>query len=112
MDFLAIDVETANADYSSICQIGIAEFIDGQITNTWSQLINPEAEFDIFNTMLHGIGEIDVDGAPTFKQFMADMVDKVSGRFLVHHMPFDRTAINRACTNCDMPHLEVMFQKC
>ncbi|MFT7592298.1 MAG: DNA polymerase-3 subunit epsilon [bacterium] len=64
MNFLAIDVETANADYSSICQIGIAEFKGGEITNTWSQLINPEVEFDIFNTMLHGIGEIDVDGAP------------------------------------------------
>jgi DNA polymerase-3 subunit epsilon len=26
MSYLALDVETANADYSSICQIGIAEF--------------------------------------------------------------------------------------
>ena len=25
MDYLAIDVETANTDYSSICQIGIVE---------------------------------------------------------------------------------------
>ena len=35
MNFLAIDIETANADYSSICQIGIAEFENGQVVNSW-----------------------------------------------------------------------------
>jgi DNA polymerase-3 subunit epsilon len=29
MEFLSIDVETANPDMSSICQIGIASFKDG-----------------------------------------------------------------------------------
>lgn len=28
-DFVAIDVETANADMASICQIGIAGFANG-----------------------------------------------------------------------------------
>jgi DNA polymerase III epsilon subunit-like protein len=28
MDFIALDVETANADKSSICQIGIAKYIN------------------------------------------------------------------------------------
>ena len=31
MKYLALDVETANADYSSICQIGIAEFENGKM---------------------------------------------------------------------------------
>ena len=29
--FYTLDVETANADYSSICQIGIAEFSNGEL---------------------------------------------------------------------------------
>ncbi|MCL2029046.1 MAG: hypothetical protein FWG97_01290 [Deltaproteobacteria bacterium] len=36
MDFVAIDVETANADLASICQIGIAEYKDGALSQEWS----------------------------------------------------------------------------
>ena len=47
--FNAIDVETANADRSSICQIGIVHVRDGRIQDTWKALINPEDWFDWFN---------------------------------------------------------------
>ena len=33
MNFAAIDVETANPDCASICQIGIAEFKDGALAD-------------------------------------------------------------------------------
>jgi DNA polymerase-3 subunit epsilon len=33
MDFVAIDVETANADMASICQIGVAGFEAGQVVS-------------------------------------------------------------------------------
>ena len=39
MNFIAIDVETANADYSSICQIGIAEFQNGKVVDKWRRKI-------------------------------------------------------------------------
>lgn len=97
MNFLAIDVETANADYSSICQIGIAEFRNGEVTDTWSTLINPEAYFDPFNTSIHGIKSIDVKDAPTFDQIFSELKERLSGKIAVHHMPFDRIAICRAC---------------
>jgi len=35
MQFVAIDVEIANSDMGSICQIGLARFIDGRITEEW-----------------------------------------------------------------------------
>lgn len=34
--FVSIDVETANPCMGSICQIGIARFIDGKIVEEWS----------------------------------------------------------------------------
>lgn len=34
LNFVGIDVETANADWGSICQIGIVEVIDGAIGKT------------------------------------------------------------------------------
>ena len=97
MNFLAIDVETANADYSSICQIGIAEFQDGAIINRWSSLVNPEAYFDGFNTSIHGISEHDVRDAPTFDKIHSIIAEKLNGKITVHHMPFDKIAITRAC---------------
>jgi DNA polymerase-3 subunit epsilon len=95
--FLALDVETANADYSSICQIGIAEFVNGQITNKWSTLINPEAYFDPFNVFIHGISEEDVKNAPTFDKIYQELFERISDKITVHHMPFDKIAISRAC---------------
>lgn len=57
MKFVAIDVETANADMSSICQIGIAKFIDNRLDDEWSSLVNPENYFDPMNVFIHGITE-------------------------------------------------------
>jgi len=67
-DFFVIDVETANADYSSICQIGIAKFQNGELTERWESLIDPEDYFDGMNISIHGITEYMVKGSPTFKQ--------------------------------------------
>ena len=55
MQFIAIDVETANADMASICQVGIAKFADGQLVEVWSSLIDPEDFFDGINMAIHGI---------------------------------------------------------
>ena len=35
MEFVALDVETANADMSSICQIGLVHFVDGCLKEEW-----------------------------------------------------------------------------
>ena len=54
--FVAIDVETANADLASICQIGLVTFADGQIVSEWQSLIDPEDEFNEINISIHGTG--------------------------------------------------------
>ena len=40
--FNSIDVETADADRASICQIGIVHVREGKIEDQWKTLINPE----------------------------------------------------------------------
>ena len=104
MNFIAIDVETANADYSSICQIGVAEFKDGKIIDKWKVLINPEYYFDPFNVSIHGISEKDVENAPTFAEVYEELKEKLNDKITIHHMPFDRIAINRACDLYDLEH--------
>jgi DNA polymerase-3 subunit epsilon len=106
MNFFALDVETANADYSSICQIGIAEFEDGKIIDRWCSLINPETYFDSFNTSIHGISKEDIKNAPTFESIYNVISEKLTGKITIHHMPFDKIAITRACISYNLEILQ------
>jgi len=103
MKYLALDVETANADYSSICQIGIAEFENGKVIDKWSSLINPESYFDPFNISIHGIKESDVKDSPTFDKIYEEIKNRLEEKITVHHMPFDRVALNRVCEEYQLP---------
>ena len=105
MHYVAIDVETANSDFSSICQIGIAEFKDGKIINSWSSLIDPQEPFDFINVEIHGIDEKMVEGAPTFQDLYDQIYSWINDKVTVHHMPFDKVAITRACEKYELPNI-------
>jgi len=109
MKYLALDVETANADYSSICQIGIAEFENGKVINKWSSLINPESYFDPFNISIHGIKESDVKNSPTFDTIYEEIRNRLEEKITVHHMPFDRVALNRVCEEYQLPPIKTKW---
>ena len=95
--YVALDVETANSDYASICQVGIAEFrSDGALGRTWASLIDPEDDFAGMNVSIHGIDQDAVRGAPCFPDALAEIRAWCDNRIVVHHMPFDRVAIGRA----------------
>lgn len=79
MEFVALDVETANADMASICQIGVANFADGQLVEEWSSLVDPEDDFDPINVEIHGIDEDTVAGAPTFPKLVNNLDGYLSG---------------------------------
>ena len=96
MRFIAIDVETANADMASICSIGVAAFEDGALVSEWYSLIDPDDFFDPINTSIHGITEGDVRGAPTFRDASSDIDRFLSGQVVVTHTHFDRVAMNQA----------------
>jgi DNA polymerase III subunit epsilon len=95
-DFVVIDVETANADLSSICQIGIVGFAEGTETSRWESLIDPEDFFDPWNISIHGIDEPDVAGAPTLPDVMGEIAARLSGVIVVSHTHFDRVALAQA----------------
>lgn len=97
MDFVVVDVETANADLSSICQIGIASFRDGRLADSWVSLVNPEDEFNAINVSIHGIDEDQVKDAPTWGDVLPHVTSRMANRIVVCHTPFDRLAVTRAC---------------
>jgi DNA polymerase-3 subunit epsilon len=59
-DFVALDVETANADLGSICSIGLVHFRSGAVFKSLTILFDPEDEFDPLNVGIHGIRPADV----------------------------------------------------
>lgn len=95
MEFVAIDVETANADMSSICQIGMAHFGEKGMLDEWVSYIDPEDFFDDINTSIHGIDETVVKGAPKFKQLSDELYGYLDDRIVVCHTHFDRVAIKQ-----------------
>lgn len=105
MEYVAVDVETANADWASICQIGIAHFDETGVRETWASLVDPEDYFDGMNVSIHGITEEDVRGAPRFADVFPEVVSRLGGRVVVHHMPFDRVALSRAAMRYGLPDL-------
>ncbi len=95
-DFIALDVETANADFASICSVGLVHFRSGAVFKSLTILVDPEDEFDAFNTGLHGIRSEDVAGKPTMAQVFPAIRASLSEVVIVHHSHFDKTALARA----------------
>jgi DNA polymerase-3 subunit epsilon len=106
VDFVVIDVETANPDSSSICQVGIASFQDGELVDSWVSLVNPEDDFNSFNVAIHGIDEDQVSNAPTWEQVFPQVHARLRDSIVVSHTTFDRTALRKACDRSGLPGCE------
>ncbi|MBS4040477.1 MAG: 3'-5' exoribonuclease [Flavobacteriales bacterium] len=106
MKFLAIDVETANSDMASICQIGFVIYENGQIKKEWSSLINPEDYFDYWNISIHNIKEEDVINSPKFTEIYEFIKHHLENYICVCHTHFDRVSINRTCEKYGLPTIK------
>ena len=96
-NFIAIDVETANSDRSSICQIGMAEVREGRIVEEWSSLVNPETNFDERNMRIHFITPDHVKNAPIFPQIIQETKKRLlNAAFIICHSHFDFIALKQA----------------
>lgn len=105
MDFVAIDVETANANMASICSIGAATFEQGVPTAEWYSLIDPEDYFDPVNVSIHGLDKAAVIGAPTFAEAASQIVTLLTDRIVVTHTHFDRAALHQASSRAGIDAL-------
>jgi DNA polymerase III subunit epsilon len=93
--FIAIDVETANADRSSICQIGAVRVENGVVTDTFATLVDPETYFDPWNIQIHGVTAAMVRGQPSFPRVAGGLSDFVASAVVASHTAFDRLAVER-----------------
>ena len=105
-EFTAIDLETANPDAFSICQIGIAHFRDGELADEWMTYIDPEANFNRDNIAVHGITAAAVRGWPRLADVAGRLHEMLDGRIVISHSRFDRVALEQAFDRQDIPRLE------
>lgn len=88
--FIAFDVETPNRYNSRMSAIGITVIQDGEITEEFYSLVDPQQPFDWFNTQLTGISAASVAGAPTFPQLWPRIEPFLSsGTLVAHNASFD-----------------------
>lgn len=104
-DFAALDVETANPDPASICQIGIAIVNRGQVARVWTQLVRPAGRFDRRHVAIHGIRSDTVADAPCFADIHAEIARQLP-EFVVTHTRFDVGALTQACRRSRRPMLQ------
>lgn len=103
--FVALDVETANRQYSSICQIGLAMVAANGDIETVSILVDPEQGFEPSNVDLHGIDETAVKDAPSFGAVLQVLRPLLERHVLVQHSNFDKQAFNAASKLYGVPAL-------
>jgi len=97
LTYTAIDFETANPKWTSICSVGIVTVEDGIITEEFHALIKPPGnEYNYYNTRIHGITEEDTESAPLFDEVYPEIKKRLTGRTIVaHNESFDRNALKK-----------------
>lgn len=106
MNFVAIDVETANADMASICQIGLVKCANGTLSDEWKSYVDPEDYFYGINVSIHGIDESVVKSAPKFPELADTLRSYLEGTVVVCHTHFDRVAMHQATRRYGISEIE------
>lgn len=90
VEYVAIDFETANANLTSACSIGIVGAANGETVFEKHFLINPNEEFSAYNVLIHGITEEMVKNEPTFDKLWDEIKELIDGTIVfAHSAPFD-----------------------
>lgn len=106
MNFIALDVETANQRRASICSIGLVIFDGDQIVEIKHYLINPEDEFHEFNVNIHGITPATIEHAPIFPLIESELRTMLTGKNVVTHTEFDIQALNAILRKYEFPKIK------
>ena len=98
VNFVALDLETANNARNSICQIGITEVVDGVLQPSKSWIVQPEDnDYNSFNIEIHGITPEDTANSPKFPEVWKEVYPYLKDKVVVaHNTSFDMYALRDA----------------
>ena len=97
-DFAAIDFETANFQFTSVCSVGVVMVRGDVVVDSFYSLIHPEPEyFQWFCRQVHGLGPEDTECAPIFPEVWNKIRPMLEGYPLVaHNARFDEGCLKAA----------------
>ncbi|SDL61215.1 PolC-type DNA polymerase III [Halarsenatibacter silvermanii] len=108
LSFVIFDLETTGLESSQdrIIEIGAVRVEDGEIVESYSQLINPERVISGKIEDLTGISNADLKGAPTVDEVLEDFLAFCQDAVLVaHNADFDYSFLRQEClrSDCSIP---------
>lgn len=112
LDFVALDVETANAFRGSVCQVGLVRVRDGRIVDEWGSLLQPppgRVWVDFDRGQVHGLTTAVLNTQPTFDTVWPHVLRRLEGQILVaHNAAFDIAAVRESSEagGFDAPELD------
>jgi DNA polymerase-3 subunit epsilon len=112
MDFVTIDFETATADRSTPCEIGLTFVENNQIIKTMSWLIKPHCypNFDYFNVLIHHITPEVVSDAFEFNEIWKVIHPLIEGKLLfAHNASFDFSVLRKTLDAYDLPYPNITY---
>lgn len=99
-DFVALDVETANPKYGSICSFGVVVVENGRIVERVRHIVQPPASLNYFegrNMGIHGITPSVVASKRSLLQTWPELTDLLENRLVIcHNASFDINAVRQA----------------
>ena len=98
-DFVCIDLETTglNPKRDRIIEIGAVKVRNGQITDTFQQLIDPKQQLEERVEILTGISSKELEGQPTIQEVLPKLKDFLEEDILLgHRVLFDYSFLKRA----------------
>lgn len=97
--FIAIDVETANFEPTSICSIGAVKVENGVVVDRRYSLVCPEPNYYTWRcSAVHGLSDADTFDAPSFGTVWSEWQPWLEGyRLIAHNASFDSRCIRSAC---------------
>lgn len=106
INFTAIDVETATRKRSSICEIGIAVFTNGEVTEKKSWFVQPPGNiYEDANIDIHHIRPEDTADSPTFAEVWKEVAPYLEGKLVIaHNTAFDMYALRDAFNEFNIPY--------
>jgi len=111
LNFAAIDFETANKHYTSVCSVGIVIVRNGIITDKIYSLIRPEPErYAYWHTKIHGITAEDTEHEKVFPFVWQGIAPKIAGLPLVaHNARFDEGCLKAVFRMYQMDYPDYKF---
>lgn len=99
MPLIILDTETTGLDHKTekLIEIAAVKLVNGEVTETFSSLINPQKQIRRSSFMIHGISDEQVENAPMIEDVLPQFMEFIGDLpYVAHNAIFDYSFINEA----------------